>query len=73
MLRVAGEQLKDNLTRGGNNLTFDNDLFHLDVINGRIGVKTLSPDVEFDINGAVKCQRLIVRGGTGGENEGGGG
>jgi hypothetical protein len=60
MLRVAGEQLKDNLTRGGSNLTFDNDLFHLDVINGRIGVKTLSPDVEFDVNGAVKSHKFIV-------------
>ena len=60
MLRVAGEQLKDNLTRGGNNLTFDNDLFHLDVINGRIGIKTLSPDVEFDVNGAIKSHKHII-------------
>ena len=60
MLRVAGEQLKDNLTRGDNNLTFDNDLLHLDVVNGRIGVKTLSPDVEFDVNGAVKSHKFII-------------
>lgn len=58
MLKVAGEQLKNNLTRSGVNLSFDTDLLYLDVINGRIGIKTVTPDVQLDVQGAIRSQEL---------------
>jgi len=58
MLKVAGEQLKDNLTRSGKNLSIETDLLYLDVVNGRIGIKTVTPDVELDVHGSVKSSDI---------------
>ena len=41
--RISGQLLKDNLTRNGHDLTFDDDLLHLDVTNRRIGINTITP------------------------------
>lgn len=58
--RISGQLLKDNLTRNGHDLTFDNDLLHLDVTNRRIGVKTVTPQHELDVNGTTKTTDLQV-------------
>lgn len=58
MLKVAGEQLKNNLTRSGVNLSVETDLLYLDVVNGRIGIKTVTPDVELDVHGSIRSSDL---------------
>jgi hypothetical protein len=58
--RISGQLLKDDLTRNGHDLTFDNDLLHLDVTNRRIGIKKTNPDHELDVNGTTKTTDLIV-------------
>jgi hypothetical protein len=59
--RISGQLLKDNLTRNGHDLTFDNDLLHLDVTNRRIGVKTTTPEHELDVAGTTQTTDLEVR------------
>jgi hypothetical protein len=58
--RISGQLLKDNLTRNGHDLTFDNDLLHLDVNNRRIGIKTVTPQHELDVNGTTRTTDLEV-------------
>ena len=58
--RISGPLLKANLLRDGVDLAFENDLLYLDVINGRIGVKTSSPAYDLDINGTTRTTNLIV-------------
>jgi hypothetical protein len=64
--RISGQLLKDNLTRNGHDLTFDattanpEGLLHLDVFNRRIGIKTLTPTTELDVNGTTQTTNLIV-------------
>ena len=58
--RISGQLLKDNLTRNGHDLTFDNDLLHLDVTGRRIGIKKTNPDHELDVNGTTKTTDLVV-------------
>jgi hypothetical protein len=58
--RISGQLLKDNLTRNGHDLTFDNDLLHLDVNNRKIGIKTVSPETELDVNGTTRTTDLEV-------------
>jgi hypothetical protein len=58
--RISGQLLKDNLTRNGHDLTFDNDLLHLDVNNRRVGIKTVTPQHELDVNGTTRTTDLEV-------------
>lgn len=58
--RISGQLLKDNLTRNGHDLTFDDDLLHLDVTNRRIGIKTTTPNNELDVNGTTRTTDLEV-------------
>ena len=58
--RISGQLLKDNLTRNGHDLTFDNDLLHLDVTGRKIGIKTVSPSQELEVNGTTKTIDLEV-------------
>ena len=58
--RISGQLLKDNLTRNGHDLTFDNDLLHLDVTGRKIGVKNTAPSTELDVTGTTKTTDLIV-------------
>lgn len=58
--RISGQLLKDNLTRNGHDLTFDNDLLHLDVTNRRIGIKTVTPQHDLDVNGVTRTTDLEV-------------
>lgn len=58
--RISGQLLKDNLTRNGHDLTFDNDLLHLDVNNRKVGIKTVTPQHELDVNGTTRTTDLEV-------------
>ncbi len=58
--RITGPLLKANLLRQGVNLAFETDLLYLDVVNGRIGVKTAAPSTELHINGTARTTNLEV-------------
>ncbi len=58
--RITGPLLKANLLRQGANLAFETDLLYLDVVNGRIGVKTAAPSTELQINGTTRTTNLEV-------------
>ena len=58
--RISGPLLKANLLREGVNLAFENDLLYLDVNNSRIGVKTVSPQYDLDVNGTTRAPALEV-------------
>ena len=55
--------LKENLLRQGVDLAFENSLLYIDVNNNRIGVKTIVPNVDLDVNGiAVFNNALKING-----------
>jgi hypothetical protein len=64
--------LESNLSRNGFDLAFETDLLYLDVINGRIGIKTDAPgNFALDVNGNARVQGnqtitgdLVVQGTT---------
>jgi hypothetical protein len=58
--RISGPLLKANLLRDGVNLAFETDLLFLDVVNGRVGIKTASPTNELQINGTTRTTDLEV-------------
>jgi hypothetical protein len=58
--RISGPLLKANLLRDGVPLAFETDLLYLDVVNGRVGIKTASPDYDLDVNGTARTTNLIV-------------
>jgi hypothetical protein len=56
MLKVAGENLKNNLTRStGEDLAFEYNLLYFDVANKRIGIKTGTPQSDLDILGETQA------------------
>jgi plastocyanin len=70
--RITGPMLESNLSRNGFDLAFETDLLYLDVINGRIGIKTDAPgNFALDVNGNARVQGnqtitgdLVVQGTT---------
>ena len=58
--RVSGALLSSNLLRNGENLAFETDLLYLDVVTGRIGIKTSTPSRELLINNTVRTANLVV-------------
>lgn len=64
--RISGPLLKANLLRkdlmplAEQNLAFETDLLYIDVINGRIGVKTTTPAYDLDVNGTTRTSNLEV-------------
>jgi hypothetical protein len=56
--RITGPLLKANLVRQGVDLAFETDLLYIDVINGRIGVKTASPSTDLHVNGTTRTTYL---------------
>ena len=58
--RITGPLLKSNLLRNGVNLAFETNLLYLDVVNGRVGIKTTSPAYDLDINGTTRTSNLTV-------------
>ena len=58
--RISGQLLKDNLTRNGNDLSFDTDLLHLNVNNRYIGANTNLPNRPLTVSGKTLTTNLIV-------------
>src|SRR6056300_226678 len=58
--RISGPLLKSNLVRNGIDLAFETDLLYLDVNNQKIGIKTVSPQHELDVNGTTRTTNLTV-------------
>jgi len=58
--RISGPLLKANLLRDGVPLAFETDLLYLDVVNGRIGVKTTAPTDDLHIAGTARTTDLLV-------------
>jgi hypothetical protein len=63
--RISGQLLKNNLTRGGVDLSFETDLLYLDVsdpisANHRVGIKNSNPAYTLDITGTINS--TLVRG-----------
>ena len=59
--RISGPLLKANLLRDGVDLAFETDLLYLDVVNGRVGVKTASPTHDLTVNGTTRTTNLEVQ------------
>ena len=61
--RISGPLLKANLLRDGVDLAFETDLLYLDVINGKVGVKTQPnalSNYDLGINGTTRTTDLEV-------------
>jgi len=62
--RISGPLLKENLTRDGVNLRFEDDLLYLKVTdpnsaNHRIGIKNSNPAYTLDITGTARATTLL--------------
>jgi hypothetical protein len=58
--RISGPLLAANLLRQGVDLAFETNLLYLDVVNGRIGIKTDTPSRTLTVNGTASTLELIV-------------
>ena len=58
--RISGPLLAKNLLRDGVDLAFETDLLYLDVVSGRIGIRTSTPSYELDVNGTTNSKNLRV-------------
>lgn len=58
--KVGGSMLRDNLVRNGVDLTVDTNLTYFDVNNRRVGVNTILPTTELDVNGNVKATSITA-------------
>ena len=58
--RISGPLLKSNLLRNGIDLAFETDLLYLDVTNSRIGVNTVAPTTDLDVNGTTRSTNIVV-------------
>ena len=58
--RITGPLLAQNLLRDGVNIAVETDLLYIDVVNGRIGIRTDAPRTELDVNGTLTTKVLIA-------------
>lgn len=64
--RITGPLLKSNLVRkdivepSRANLAFETDLLYLDVLNGRVGIKTTTPSHDLQVVGTTRTSTLEV-------------
>jgi hypothetical protein len=58
--RISGPLLKANLLRDGVDLAFETSLLYLDVNSPRVGVNTISPAYDLDVNGYTRTTNLEV-------------
>lgn len=61
---ISGNILNANLVRGSNlaisSSSNSANLIFVDVVNGRVGIKTNSPTQDFEVQGAVKIGNVII-------------
>lgn len=62
--RITGPMLVPNLERQGIDLYVDNGLIYFDVTQRRVGINTLSPNVELDVVGNANISSNLFVGGT---------
>ena len=67
--RISGPLLAANLKRTLSNLAFETDLLYIGALNGRVGVKTDSPNAELNVNGQVNTPNVYATRLTGGNLE----
>ena len=58
--RITGPLLAQNLLRDGVDIAVETDLLYIDVVNGRIGIKTDTPVSELEVNGTLTTKVLIA-------------
>ena len=58
--RITGPLLAQNLLRDGVDIAVETDLLYIDVVNGRIGVRTDTPVSELEVNGTLTTKVLIA-------------
>jgi hypothetical protein len=58
--RITGPLLAQNLLRDGVNIAVETDLLYIDVVNGRVGIKTDTPRTELEVNGTLTTKVLIA-------------
>jgi hypothetical protein len=58
--RISGPLLADNLKRNGTNLAFESRLLYLNVTGTRIGVNTLAPAYELDVDNSFRTTNINV-------------
>lgn len=58
--KVGGSMLRDNLVRNGVDLTVDTNLTYFDVNNRRVGINTILPGAELDVNGNIKASSITA-------------
>ena len=58
--RISGPLLSSNLLRDGINLAFETNLLYIDVVHGRIGIKSDAPPTELFVNNTINTTNLIV-------------
>jgi hypothetical protein len=59
--RIPGNMLQSNLERNGVDLAFETNLLYLDVVNGRIGIGTSSPQAyKLDVNGTAQFRDAVL-------------
>jgi len=58
--KVGGSMLRDNLVRNGVDLTVDTNLTYFDVNNRRVGINTILPTADLDVNGNVKATSITA-------------
>ena len=67
--RISGPLLAANLKRTLSNLAFETDLLYIGALNGRIGVRTDSPNAELNVNGQINTPDVYATRLTGGNLE----
>ncbi len=58
--RITGPLLASNLRRDGVDIAVETDLLYIDVVNGRVGIKTAVPRTELEVNGTLTTKVLIA-------------
>ena len=59
--RIPGNMLQSNLERNGVDLAFETNLLYLDVVNGRVGIGTSSPQAyKLDVNGTAQFRDDVL-------------
>lgn len=58
--RITGPLLASNLRRDGVDIAVETDLLYINVVDGRIGIKTDAPRTELDVNGTLTTKVLIA-------------